>query len=117
MSGLALAAFGATAIFAVGLGLIGVFGGAYLFTISATNGQIQMASEDAIRGQVVSLFMVAFGGLFPVGSLVAGAVAERLGVQATTIAGAGLCMAWGLGLVMRWRAPPRPHGAAGEIAG
>jgi MFS family permease len=117
LSGLALAAFGATVIFAVGLGLILVFGGAYLFTISATNGQIQTASEDAIRGRVVSLFMVAFGGLFPVGSLVAGAVAERLGVQVTTIAGAGLCMAWGLGLVMRWRAPPPPHGAAGEFAG
>jgi MFS family permease len=117
LSGLALAAFGAAAIFAVGLGLIGVFGGAYLFTISATNGQIQTASEDAIRGRVVSLFMVAFGGLFPVGSLVAGAVAERFGVQVTTIAGAGLCTAWGLGLVMRWRAPPHPHGAAGDIVG
>lgn len=117
LSGAALAAFGATDIFGVGLGLILVFGAAYLFTISATNGQIQTASEDAMRGRVVSLFMVAFGGLFPVGGLVAGAVADRVGVQATTIAGAAVCLAWGLGLVLRWRPQARPQGAAGEIAG
>jgi predicted MFS family arabinose efflux permease len=52
-----------------------------------------------VRGRVVSLFMTVLGGAFPVGSLLGGAIADRIGAPATTIAGAVVVLAWGLGLI------------------
>ena len=105
-AGLSLAAFAVVPVFAAGLLSIGAFGLAYLFGVSATNSAIQMVVEEQYRGRVLSLFMVAFGGLFPLGSLAAGGVAEAIGPGPTTLIGAAACAAWGLGLV--WRARTRP---------
>lgn len=103
LSGLSLIALGATANFTAGLAMMLLFGGSYLFSISATNSQIQTSVDDLVRGRVVGLFLLAFGGLFPVGSLLAGTVADRVGVGVTTIGGASLCLVWGVALLARRR--------------
>ena len=56
-----------------------VIGAAYLFLISAANSGIQLSIADAVRGRVMSIFIVAFGGFYPIGALVAGAAAEAYG--------------------------------------
>jgi MFS family permease len=122
VAGASLIAFAAVPSFPVAVPLVFAFGGAYLFTISAANSQIQTSVDDAVRGRVVSLFMTVFGGIFPVGGLIGGAVADRVGAPITTLVGASVVLLWGLGLAWRaWRtlavavdgAPPRALAALG----
>ncbi|MBI4261891.1 MAG: MFS transporter [Actinobacteria bacterium] len=89
-----LGAFAVVPSFGAGLALLVVYGAAYLFTVASTNSSIHTAVDEAYRGRVASLFMLAFGGLFPVGSLLAGTVAERVGPGPTTLAGAALTAGW-----------------------
>jgi predicted MFS family arabinose efflux permease len=57
-----------------------------------TNAVIQIASSDAMRGRVMSLYMLSFGGVSPLGSLYAGWLVARAG------AGADLVVSGALGL-------------------
>ena len=49
---------------------------------------LQLYAEDAFRGRIMGLFTTSFMGLFPVGSLAAGILAQFFGVRATLGAGA-----------------------------
>jgi hypothetical protein len=52
---------------------------------------IQVAAPDELRGRVMGLYTTIFAGVSPLGALVAGAVAEAVGVQPTfVLAGLGL---------------------------
>jgi predicted MFS family arabinose efflux permease len=114
-SGASLIAFAAVDSFPAAVALAFAFGGSYLFTISAANSQIQTSVDDAVRGRVVSLFMMVFGGIFPVGGLIGGAVADRIGAPITTLVGASVVLLWGLGLA--WRSRSREHTQAVAVDG
>jgi MFS family permease len=101
--GVSVLAFAAVPSYGAGLALLTVFGAGYLFGLAATNSDIQLQVDEAVRGRVVSMYMVAVGALYPVGSLLAGVAAEAFGVAATTAAGAVICLAWGVGLARWWR--------------
>ena len=103
VSGAALVLLALSTSFVAAVALMLVFGGGYLFTVSATNSQIQTTVDERLRARVVGLFLLAFGGLFPVASLVAGTLADAIGVELTTAGGAAVCLAWGLGLLWTWR--------------
>jgi MFS family permease len=53
------------------------------FTIEGANSQsiLQLTAPDHLRGRVLSLYLFAFGGLAPVGGLLAGWLAETGGTQ------------------------------------
>jgi MFS family permease len=104
LSGASLIAFASVGSFALAVPLVLVFGGMYLFSISAMNSRIQTSVDDAMRGRVVGLFMMVFGGVFPVGGLIGGAIADRIGAPLTTGVGAAVVLLWGLGLAWRNRA-------------
>lgn len=70
----------AVAIFAVGAMYIGILNG--LATV------VQLQVPDRFRGRVISLFFVALGVVYPVGSLLHGAMADWIGLRETTTAGA-----------------------------
>jgi MFS family permease len=72
------------ALFVVGLVYIGVLSG--LSTV------VQLRAPAELRGRVLSLYMVALGVAYPIGSLVQGPIADSLGLAWTT-AGAGLLLA------------------------
>ena len=74
---------GVVTLFAVGLVYLGVLSG--LSTV------VQLRAPAAYRGRVLSLFLVALGVAYPVGSLVQGPVIDRIGIGATT-AGTGLVL-------------------------
>jgi MFS family permease len=81
LGGLALllgvfAASRAIALSAVALAGIGAL---YTMSVSATNSGLQSSVPSRKRGRVMSLYMMAWGGLFPVGALVAGLLATHLG--------------------------------------
>lgn len=66
----------------MGLGLvIAGFGGVSF--VSTGNTYVQHHVEDAVRGRVMGIWALAFGGSVPLGSIVAGAVAERIGPMET----------------------------------
>ncbi|MGH2829907.1 MAG: MFS transporter [Actinomycetota bacterium] len=58
-------------------------GFAYTATVSATNSALQVTVPASKKGRVMSLYMMAWAGLFPVGSLLAGAAATLTGAPAT----------------------------------
>ena len=76
----------------------------FMVHAAATNTVLQTLVEDDKRGSVMSLFVTAFMGAMPVGSLLAGHLAEAIGAPAT-IAAAGACCLLG-GVVMA-RSMPR----------
>jgi MFS family permease len=71
----------------LGLSLLVAIGLCQTTIASLTNTLIQTLSPDAVRGRVMSVFTLAFNGMFPVGSFFAGAVAQKLGAPAATLAG------------------------------
>ena len=68
---------------------------------ATANTLVQTAVPDALRGRVMSVYMMVFLGFFPVGSLIAGAVAERFGVPIGAAFGGVIALAYSLYLVCK----------------
>ncbi|HVA91476.1 MAG TPA: MFS transporter, partial [Chloroflexota bacterium] len=60
------------------------------------NTALQILSHEEMRGRVMALWTIASWGISPVGSLWAGALASRIGAQATVAIGAGVCLLYAL---------------------
>ena len=50
--------------------------------ISLYSSLVQLTTSDAMRGRVMSIFMLAFRGGMPLGNLIAGYVAQRWSITA-----------------------------------
>ncbi len=82
--------------------LMGV--GLGFMTQNATaNTLIQSSVPDELRGRVMSVYMMVFNGFFPLGSLMAGAIAERTSIPMGAAVGGAIALAYGLFLF--WRVP------------
>jgi MFS family permease len=120
---IALVAYAAAPTLAVGVVTIFAVGFLYLGALSSFTTIAQLRAPTELRGRVLSLLMVLLGTLYPLGSVVQGAIADRVGLRATT-AGAGILMAAAL-LLARVARPdlgraldePAPSGAAESPAG
>lgn len=85
---LTLAAFGLlrapgpayAVVFAVGL--------SYFATVTTLATRLQEHLDDAVRGRVMAVYMMSFGGTIPIGLLVAGVVASHTSVTAVVVGGA-----------------------------
>lgn len=72
-----------------GLGLA-VAGAFWVWTLTTLNATVQLLAPRWVRSRVVSLYLLAFAGIMPLGSLLAGAVGEWLGAgNAITVLTAG----------------------------
>ncbi|MEO0081241.1 MAG: MFS transporter [candidate division WOR-3 bacterium] len=60
---------------------------------SLSNTLIQTLAPDNVRGRVMSVFTLSFNGMFPLGSLVGGAVAQKFGAPASTLVGGCVVLA------------------------
>lgn len=84
---------------------------------------LQHSTTEAFRGRVMSLYSMAWVGLFPFTSIIGGSLADSVGLR-STLSGAGvLCALFALSYV-RWCAPalsalsaPAAGEAAGAVAG
>ena len=83
-----LAAFAVSRRYALALASLAVLGGAMMSASSLVNTLLQTRSPDRLRGRVISLYVLAWLGLVPLGNLQAGAVAERFGPSAALLTGA-----------------------------
>jgi MFS family permease len=71
--------------------LVGLAWGNMLF-INMANMTVQAYTPDELRGRVMSIYMLSFFGLMPVGALLAGSVAERIGEPLTVAIGATILL-------------------------
>ena len=68
-----------------------------LVLLAGSNTLVQTIVEDSKRGRVMAFFIMAFLGVMPLGSLMAGSLAEtRLGAPGTVALGGALCIAGSL---------------------
>jgi MFS family permease len=95
--GLSLAAFAFSHTLWLSLLLMLFTGFGELVPMAASNTLLQTIVDDDKRGRVMSLYMTAFVGMAPVGSLVAGALADRIGSPWTVFIGGVTCI---LGAIM-----------------
>jgi MFS family permease len=95
------------------LAVVAIFGvGAlYLGTLSSFTTVAQLRAPAELRGRVVSVLMMLIGALYPVGSVVQGAIADQIGLRATTT-GAAVLLAV---VLLTWRVlRPRAADAIGD---
>lgn len=91
--GLVLVAFAASRTFALSASMLMVSGFAMMMATASINTVIQTLVTDQMRGRVMSLYAMAFIGVTPVGSLLGGALAGRLGAPITVALGGLSCVA------------------------
>lgn len=96
-----LAAFAWSTSYGLSLLLMVGLSGTMTAYLSATNTTIQSAVPDALRGRVMSLYILAFFGTAPLGGLLMGSLASALGAQKAVLIGAAFC---GLGALWIWTA-------------
>ncbi|MER3405763.1 MAG: hypothetical protein C4289_11885 [Chloroflexota bacterium] len=77
------------------LALVGLCSIGYLSTANAT---LQLTVPDSLVGRVMGLWVMVNAGTTPVGSLLEGALAERLGLATTLVLAGSVCTTLGLGL-------------------
>jgi MFS family permease len=87
---LLLLAFARSAILALPLLTLAGFG--MMTQMASCNTVLQTLVEDEMRGRVMSFYTMAFMGTAPIGSLVIGAVAARLGAPAAIGIGGAACI-------------------------
>jgi MFS family permease len=80
-----------------------IVGWGYMSLFNMGNVLIQTHVDDELRGRVMSVYALAFGGLMPLGALLAGIVADQVGSPTTIVAGALITLA--LAVSVWWRVP------------
>jgi predicted MFS family arabinose efflux permease len=85
---LALGTFGLLRDPAPAYAVVTVLGFSYFATVTALNTIIQEHVPDAMRGRVMSLWLMAFGGTVPLGLMIAGPIAEALSITFVLLYGA-----------------------------
>ena len=94
--GLALVAFSFSHSFWISAALLVPVGFCMMSEMASSNTLIQSLIPDAMRGRVMSLYAMMFMGMAPVGALLAGGLASRIGAPATIAGGGILCLAGAL---------------------
>lgn len=72
-----------------------VTGFCFMQQMAASNTILQTIVENKKRGRVMSFYSMAFQGVAPFGSLIAGAAASRIGAPLTLTIGGAICIAGG----------------------
>ena len=110
-AGMALIAFSFSTTLWVALPMLFFTGMGAMITAASTNTVLQTIVEDRMRARVVSIYMMSFLGVAPLGALSAGILAERIGPPATLALGGSvaLCAAFAYWLSLeKIRAAIRP---------
>jgi MFS family permease len=101
--GVALAAFSFSRSLLLSIALLYVVGAGMMVQIASCNTILQSVADDDKRGRVMSFYSLAFMGMSPFGSLIAGWLAGKVNAQAPFILG-GICSI--AGAYAFWRVLP-----------
>jgi MFS family permease len=91
--GLGLIVFGVSHVLWLSLPMMFVCGFGMMQQMAASNTIIQTIVEESKRGRVMSFYTVAFVGMAPFGSLLAGGLAHAIGAQRTVMLSGAFCVA------------------------
>jgi len=94
--GISIAAFAMSRAIWLSALLLVPAGLSLLVQMASANTLIQAMVPDALRGRVMALYSMMFMGMAPLGSMLAGAVAEKVGAPATVVGGGVVCVLAGL---------------------
>ena len=97
--GIGLAVFSVSRVLWLSLLLMVLTGAGMMVQMAASNTLLQTIADEKKRGRVMSFYTVAFMGMTPFGSLLAGWLAGWLGVQKTVLI-SGICCVLGASLFM-----------------
>jgi len=100
--GLSLVLLALAPSFVVGLGTLLLCGGAFAVYNATNNALLHEATTDAYRGRVMSIYLMTWS-LYPIATLPAGALADRVGAPLTVALGGGACA---LLVLLVWAALP-----------
>jgi MFS family permease len=81
----ALVAYAASGTVAFAVLALVLVGGLYIGILSGLNTVVQLRAPAEFRARILSLYFVALGSIYPIGALVQGAVADRIGLDETTV--------------------------------
>ena len=119
--GAGLVAFALSRVLWLSLLVLPVAGAGMMVAMASCNTFIQTVVDERLRGRVMAFYAMAFLGTAPIGSLIAGVVASRIGVPETIVLGGGACLAGSAVFALwipRFRALVRPiYIARGVIPG
>ena len=101
MFGAGLIAFSFSRSLLLSLAILTVVGAGMMVTMASTNTIVQTIVHENLRGRVMAFYTMAFLGTAPIGSLLAGAVAERIGPTHTILAGGIGCILAGVWFASR----------------
>jgi MFS family permease len=90
--GLGIAAFALSGNFVICIICLFIAGFAMMTQGASSNTVIQTIVDEDKRGRIMGLFAMSFMGVMPFGSILAGSVADRIGVQSTLLLGAAWCI-------------------------
>jgi predicted MFS family arabinose efflux permease len=93
---LSLAAFALIRVALPAYFVVAVVGAFYFAFITSLNTSMQARLENAVRGRVMALWMMGFGGTVGLGNLIGGPIVSELGITSVLLFGAGiaLLLAW-----------------------
>jgi len=90
--GFAIAAFALSRSFTLCVFFLFLAGFSMMTHIASSNTVIQTIVDEDKRGRIMSLYAMSFMGVMPFGSLLAGGIAGKIGVQNTLLLGAACCI-------------------------
>jgi MFS family permease len=90
---------------------VAVTGAFYFAFITALNTTLQARLSEGVRGRVMALWMMGFGGTVGVGNLLVGPVVEAVGITNVLLFGAGVA------LVLAWYADVRAPDDSVQVVG
>ena len=91
--GVGLMVFALSRAFWLSAALLFVVGMSMITQAASTNTLIQSMVPDALRGRVMAVYAMMFMGMSPIGALLQGALAERIGAPYTLVIGGFICVA------------------------
>ncbi len=106
--GASLVLFSASHWYWVSCVILAVSGFTMMLQFTATNTLIQAMVPDQLRGRVMSLYSMMFLGMSPIGSLLAGALADRIGAPVTVAIGGLVSCLGGIAFARKWPAMRGP---------
>ncbi|MDJ0924355.1 MAG: MFS transporter [Acidimicrobiia bacterium] len=83
--GLAGTALGIVGSVAMAILTLLIAGAAWVWTLATMNATAQLLSPEWVRGRAMSLYTLSFVGLLPLGSILAGWIADRIGADGANI--------------------------------
>jgi MFS family permease len=109
--GIGLIFFSLSRVFWLSLGMMFFIGLGMMTQVASTNTLLQTIVDDDKRGRVISLFILSFMGMVPLGTLIAGSIASAIGAPLTLAINGAVCIVACLIFIIqlpKWRKQVHP---------